>query len=304
MKKFSSLFLLLAVLITTGTGCLKDEAFEDQKNGIQVTDIKAVAFPQASRSPVTIGITGQAAALTVAGPFITVESRSPASDDITVGLALDTAAVTAEGLTPLPDGTYSLSATQVTIPKDSSFIDDLTITVQNSDQLDPTVTYGIGIKIISADKGYAVASNMSTVVIGFTIKNKYDGIYQLKGYHNRVPYDFPYDTEVELITVGPNSVVFYWPEVESNGHPIGVSPTSTSWYGDGISPVIVFDPATNLVTDVYNNTPGTPITLFTGVGSRVSKYDPATKAITVDWNYNNNPQRAFFDDLTYIGPRP
>jgi hypothetical protein len=43
--------------------------------------------------------------------------------------------------------------------------------------------------------------------------------------------------------------------------------------------------------------------MFTGAGSRVSLFDPATHNITVDWNYNANPLRAFFDDLEYIGPR-
>jgi hypothetical protein len=78
-----------------------------------------------------------------------------------------------------------------------------------------------------------------------------------------------------------------------------------SWYGPAISPVIVFNQADDKVTNVYNNPPNaTVITMFTGAGSRESKYNPATKAITVDWNYNGNPLRAFFDDLTYISPRP
>ena len=87
------------------------------------------------------------------------------------------------------------------------------------------------------------------------------------------------------------------------GHPIGTA-DGISWYGASITPVIKFDPATNLVVDVYNIGSSTPITMFTGAGSRVGKYDPQTKKIIVDWNYNDNPLRAFFDDLTYIGPRP
>lgn len=302
MKKLSS--LLLATLMIAITGCLKDKDFENQKYGIQIKEVKAVAFPQAPKSPVIMGITGQADPLTVAGPFITIEGTGAAPADIKMGLEFSDAAVTAKGLTPLPAGTYSLNTMNPTIPKDSTYTRELKITVLNSNTLDPNVKYGIGIVIKTADQGYNIPSNSGTVIIGFAIKNKYDGIYTLNGYHNRTPYTFPYETVVHMITNGPNEVYFYWPEVKSIGHPIGVGVGATSWYGDGIAPSIIFDPVTNLVTSVYNQTPGTAITMFTGAGSRISKFDPVTHGITVDWNYSGNALRAFFDDLTYIGPRP
>ena len=77
-----------------------------------------------------------------------------------------------------------------------------------------------------------------------------------------------------------------------------------SWYGPTVAPVVVFNTSTNLVTNVYGSDPaGPPITMFTGAGSRTGKWDPATRNITVDWNYNNNPLRAFFDDLQYLRAR-
>lgn len=302
MKKLSSLFILLATLMVSMMGCLKDKDFENQKYGIQINEVKAVAFPQAPSSPVIVGITGQADPLTVDGPPITIEGSGAAPGDINIGLEFSDAAVIDKGLTPLPAGSYSLNTMAPKIMKDSTYTRELKITVLNTDALDPNVKYGIGIIIKSVDQGYNIPANSGTVVIGFTIKNKYDGIYQLTGHHNRVPYTYPYDEKVYLITNGPNEVYFYWPEVKSIGHPIGTA-SGSSWYGPGIAPTIVFDLATNLVTDVYNLTPGTVITMFTGAGSRIGKFDPATRAITVDWNYNNNPDRAFFDDLTYIGPR-
>jgi hypothetical protein len=307
MKKISLLYFLLVTLLFAGTGCLKDKDFEDKKYGIDITEVKGVAFTQTPSSPVVVGITGQAAPLTVTGPYLTLEGSGPATSDVHVKLEYDQAAVTAAGLEPIPAGNFSLNTLDVVIPKDSSFVNNLQLTIKNSNQLDPNKKYGVGFKIVSVDNGYQIASNMSTVIIGFAIKNKYDGVYRLQGHHNRVPYNFPYDTEIHLITLGPNSVYFYWPDVKSKGHPIGVGPdpvNDLSWYGDGIAPAIVFDLNTDLVTNVYNYTPGTVITMFTGAGSRISKFDPATHNITVDWNYNNNALRAFFDDLTYIGPRP
>lgn len=308
MKKISLLFALVASFLLAGTGCLKDKGFEDNKYGIDITEVKAVAFTEASTSPVVVGITGQTAPLVVAGPLITIEGIGKAASDVHVKLEFSDAVATAQGVTPLPAGSYSLSTMDAVIKAGESFTTALKLTILNSIVLNPQISYGIGFKISSVDGGYKIAGNMSEVVIGFTIKNKYDGIYRLQGHHNRVPYTFPYDTEIHLVTVGPSSVIFYWPDVKSNGHPIGVGPdpvNDLSWYGAGISPVIVFNTTTDLVTNVFNNPPNaTVITMFTGAGSRISKYDPATKAITVDWNYNGNPLRAFFDDLTYISPRP
>lgn len=305
MRKAFLFTQLAALLIIMMTGCLKDKRFDNNEMGIHITDIKGVALTESSVSPVVKGITGQAAAVVVGGPLLTIESSGVASADVNVALAYDQSLVTAAGLTPLPAGTFSLSTLNPVIPAGSNSIQNLKLSVTNSNVLDPSKIYGVGFKITSVGQGYQIAANQSTVVIAFAIKNKYDGIYKLHGHHNRVPYTFDYDTEIYLITVGPSSVIFYWPEVSSNGHPIGVGVGQTSWYGPGISPVIVFDQVTDLVTNVYNNPPNaTVITMFKGAGSRVSKYNPTTKAITVDWNYNGNPLRAFFDDLTYVGPRP
>ncbi len=305
MKKLSLIFGLFAFIVA-GTGCLKDKGFEDQQYGIQIVTVKAVSFPQTAKSPVVVGITGQPAPVVVTGPLLAIDDVGAPAADVHVKLVYNQDLVVAAGLVPLPAGTFSLSTLDAVIPAGSKTLGDLKLTVTNSDALDPNIKYGVGFKIESVDQGYKIASNMSTVIIGFAIKNKYDGIYNLKGNHNRVPYNFPYDTEIHLITTGPKTVIFYWPEVESNGHPIGVGEgNSLSWYGAGISPVIEFNTTTNLVTRVFNNPPNaTVITLFTGAGSRISKFDPATKSITVDWNYNGNPLRAFFDDLTYIKPRP
>lgn len=310
MKKFSILFLLGASLFTS-TGCLKDKDYEDQNYGIQVDSKKGISLTQASKSPVTVGITGQPTPVVVPGPFITIEGTGTAPSDITVQLAYDDAVVIAQGLTPLPAGSYSVNTLTPVIEAGQKFDTSLKITVNNSDLLDPNVKYGVGFKITGISGGggeFQVASNNSAVVIGFTIKNKYDGIYTLRGYHNRTPYTFPYETEMHMITNGPNEVYFYWPLVKSIGHPIGVGPNnSMSWYGDAIAPSVVFNTSTNLVTDVYNLSAGTVITMFTGAPAGVSRFEENSatdKKMYVYWNYANNPLRAFFDTLTYVGPRP
>ena len=305
MKKFSVFLATITWLAITLTGCLKDKDFENEKYGIQVQELKAVAFPLAARSPIMNAITGQPDALTVNGPVIAIEHHLPTPSDLHMTLEFDDALVTAADLEPLPAGTYSINNMEPVIKAGDSTYRLMQVTVTGTDVLDPNKAYGIGIRITSADGGYQLARNQKEIVVGFTIKNKYDGIYRLQGFHNRPNYDFPYDVEMHLVTTGPNEVEFFWPEANSIGHPVGDGPGSVTWYGPAVAPRIVFDPVTNEVTNVYNSDPTGPvITLFTGAGSRLSKFDPVTRAITVDWNYNNNPLRAFFDDLTFISPRP
>ena len=295
-------------LFVAVTGCLKDKGFEDQKYGIQIVPgSRAVAFPKAPNSPVIIGITGRATPLTVSGPAITIEGDGPATSDVSVKLAFNDALVTAKGLTLLPTGSYSLSTTTAVIKSGKSFDSTLKITLNNSNTLDPTKTYGVGISMTSVDGGYSLAENSKNIVIGFTIKNKYDGIYRLQGYHNRTPYTFPYDVTIHMITQGANSVVFYWPEVKSNGHPIGTGVGLTSWYGDQFQPLVTFNTTTDAVTNVSNNiVGGTAMAVFTGTGAGVSRFDGTVNPakMYVYWNYSGNPLRAFFDTLTYISPRP
>lgn len=180
----------------------------------------------------------------------------------------------------------------------------ITIDIPNSGNFDFSKHYALAFRVASVSgTGTLSAAAKDTIVCEILAKNKYDGLYLLKGVHNRAPYTFPYETEMQMQTRGASSVAFYWPEAGSAGHPIGIGPGETSWYGAAIAPVIVFDPVTNLITDVFNAGGATPITKFTGAGANSNKYDPATKTIYVSWNYNNNPLRAFFDTLTYIGPR-
>lgn len=202
-------------------------------------------------------------------------------------------------LTTATDGTINLEFAAGEAAK------AMVYTIPNATLFDFSKQYALGYRLVSVSGEGAISGGYpDTIVVQVLAKNKYDGLYLLKGKHNRDPYTFPYETEVEMRTTGASSVRFYWPDAGDYGHPIGVGPDNDlSWYGTAIGPVIVFDPVTNLVSDVYNAGGATVITKFTGAGANSNLYDPATKTIYVSWNYNNNPLRAFFDTLTYISPR-
>ena len=309
------IFLASALFATLGlalTGCLKDKAFDNHEYGINDPDTQppGVGFSLGTKTN-SYGLDAVSTPQVIDDMvYVALFTGERPQSDVQVTLtdnstALINAYNTANGtaVQKLPSNLYSLPTTTLNIPS-GSYNTQVPLTISNTMTLDPTVSYAVGYTVSSVSGNYKIADNFKNLLIIFTIKNKYDGVYRLQGYHNRTPYTFPYDVEIHMVTVGPSSVAFYWPEAGSVGHPIGVAPGETNWYGPTVAPVVVFDPTTNLVTNVYNSDPaGPPITMFLGAGSRLSKWDPVTKAMTVDWNYNGNPLRAFFDDLTYIGPR-
>jgi len=310
---FNKAFLALALLSLTLTGCLKDKGFENYQYGINDPDTQppGVGFPFAAKGMNGYGLDVSGSPQTVAElTFLNLNAGNPAPADITINLAIKSTELigaynTANGtnIQILPSTLYTMPST-VTIPAGARNV-IVPLVVTSTLSLNPNIAYGVAVQITSASGNYIVAENLKNLLIQFSIKNKYDGVYNLTGYHNRTPYTFPYQTTMHMVTSGPNAVYFFWPLVGGVGHPIGIGPNNAlSWYGPVVAPVVVFNTGTNLVTNVFGSDPaGPPITMFTGAGSRVGRWDPATRNMTVDWNYNNNPLRAFFDDLQYLRAR-
>jgi hypothetical protein len=322
MKRIASFLSLAAALMVVATGCLKDKDFDAQRYGIQIADVKAVAFPNANASPLSYGLDVSASPQVVNNLlFVTLETASVAESDVNVTITNATG-TQAAGLIAQYNADHGTNV-QVLDPSLWSIPFNTTIsagsknvmlplTITNTTTLNPNLSYGIALTITQSSSGFQIAENQKTVLVIFSVKNKYDGVYLLTGFHNRTPYTFPYETEVHLITTGPSSVIFYWPDAGSVGHPIGVGVGSMSWYGPTVAPNIEFDPATDLVTNVFNSgIGGPPIDMFPGPydgvttppGPRIMRFDPADRSILVDWRYSANNLRAFFDNLEYIGPR-
>ena len=322
MKRIASFLSLAAALMVVATGCLKDKDFDAQRYGIQIADVKAVAFPNANASPLSYGLDVSASPQVVNNLlFVTLETGSVAESDVNVTISNSTG-TQAAGLIAQYNAEHGTNVQvldaslwsipfNTTIPAGSKNV-MLPLTITNTTTLNPNLSYGIALTISQSSSGYQIAENQKTVLVIFSVKNKYDGRYLLTGFHNRSPYTFPYETEVHLITTGPSSVIFYWPDVGSVGHPIGTSPGGLGWYGATVAPNIVFDPATDLVTNVFNSGIGGPaIDMFPGPydgvntppGPRVMRFDPSDRSILVDWRYSANNLRAFFDNLEYLGPR-
>jgi uncharacterized protein DUF1735 len=161
-------------------------------------------------------------------------------------------------------------------------------------------TYALGFLISAiAEKGYVISGNLNFGIVGINIKNKYDGVYNLRGFFNRTSPDYsaPYNETISLVTTGANSVEMYWKG--GPAHPIA---GGTSQFGS-FTTEYFFDLTTNAIIAVDNGvTPGSPP--FTNGPATDNRFDPATKTIYAQCYYNANLQRMFTDTMTYIGPRP
>ena len=312
--KFTKHFAAVALVAMTFTACDKADKVDPIGDRGQ-TIVKLVNGGQPGESKFAIDFVSVPTDLVICDVRRDIPNNTELNRVMNVTVIDDTAALTAfdPSIVYMPNSWYTINAATPKTGGDGGvfnltlqpgeFAKQIVITIPDATVLDPSTTYGLAFTITAADANGTISYNR-TVVATIGAKNKYDGVYNLKGYHNRTPYTFPYDTDMHMITTGAASNAFYWPDAGSVGHPIGIGPgNDLSWYGPAIAPIVVFNPATNLVTNVFNNGGPTPITMFTGPGSGLSRYDESTKTIYVYWNYNNNPLRAFFDTLVYLGPR-
>jgi hypothetical protein len=319
MKKILSISLLLASMAIVGTGCLKDKGFDNYEYGINSpeTGAKGVGLPLAI-APQVIGIELKGTTQTISNILVAnFLSGSPVPNDTKVNLVLNPTLVgdyntaNSASLVVLPPAVYSLPTTTITI-KAGQNLGKLDILLPNTLSLDATKTYALGFSISSVDGGYTIASNLKNLLVIFNVKNKYDGLYQLRGYHNRPSPDYtlPYNVKVELRTSGPSSVVMWYPTPGPNDYAHPINGSTGSYYGS-LSPDFNFDPVTNLASTIQNYVPygptTPPLSYVTGPGIvNRANFDPVTNkptTITLLWRYNANDLRRFYDTLTYIGPR-
>lgn len=310
MRKLLSVIAVFAVLSSLTTGCLKDKGFDDHVYGINSpsTSPVGIGLPLAA-APNTYGL-NLTTNLQVVSDILVANllSGSPASADIKVNLVLNPTLIAnynsqqGTSVQLLPASLYNLPTSTITI-KAGSNLGKIVLNIPSTITLDASITYGLGFSIASTDAGYTIAGNQKDLVLLFNIKNKYDGIYRLTGYHNRSPYTFPFALDVHMITTGPNSVALYYPPFGDYGQPIGTAPGVVSWYGPAVSPNFGFDLVTNVATTI-TGMPGSGVTYGYATDPGINNYyDPATKKMYLCWQYNGNPLRRFYDTLAYKGPR-
>jgi hypothetical protein len=299
MRKYSLLTLAGAALFLSS--CLKDKNIEDRVYGMGgISDVKLVEFPSSPDDVRSLDFSTNDTTFRLLA--VRLNSAEPASQDIKVTLVPNNTLVTAAGYTVAPANTYTLDNLTVTIPagKREGY---LTIKTKPSDMAMGAYAFGFSIGSVS-DPSVVLSENYKNILVVVTVKNKYDGVYTLRGHFLRTDnpaFTGPFTTEVELETSGATSVDMYWELAHAYAQPFANNGSLT--YFGNVAPRITFNAADQVVS-LFNITGagGSPtMTLFPGYNSR---YDPATKTIYLKYYYNTNPaNRVFTDTLIYVGPR-
>ena len=299
--------------------CLKDDAVDNHERGVTGTEGEEwVSIPKASKTnTVNVFAIESVDRVQELSLFeVAYDHVDAAKTEIGATLQLDNSLVTKVDPTVviLPTSVYTIPSLTLKIPAGERLSESFKIKV-NTFTLDPTKVYGIGLKLASVNPASAkIASNLNSIVLLFTVKNRWDGEYEVTGTMVDVSSSaltglFP--MTYHLITSGALTDDGYDPiHWEDYFIPIR-SGTAISGYGS-FSPVFYWDQNNNIVD--IKNIYGQPA----GNGryaqldpSGVNKYDPATKTIKVKF-FMFQPSvvalpnaRVLFDwTMVYKKPRP
>jgi len=296
MKKYIINLLAIAFLSTTLTSCLKDDSLVlDPSKGHNVIEFA---------NPAQIAVNGtpspmyQFAYSTASLPTlpITVSYSGPeavAPQDITVKITPATLSkiaeyntATASSYTLLGSGSYTLSATEVVIKAGTS---KATFNVA----FRPLTFEFTGLQVlpltISSVSSGIISGNFNTILLNVTPKNIYDGVYKINAgnvqryttptsptQNDGLNGDLAGNPNLSLQTINLTTVQI----------------SGLTWHGgsSGVSGIdnlrATVDPATNLVTmNALGNTS------LRNIPGTVSKYDPATKTFTLNFEWNPTSNR-------------
>ncbi len=180
----------------------------------------------------------------------------------------------------------------------------------NGSAWDAAVTYAVAYKIADT-QGLPIADGRGEIIAMISIKNQYDGAYEMTGEMSDVvnpALTGAYPLKVELHTVGPNSVALYDVEVWGDYFHTITSGADYSGYG-GFAPVFSMDEEGNVtsVTNFYGQpaSNGRSAVLDpTGI-NKFTVNDDGSKTLEVSYiMVQAGANRTFFKEtFTYTGER-
>lgn len=333
----------LVVLSITATSCLKDEGWENGEYGsvngnTEGQEFVSIPTSARARNVLTVGVQSAPGVQPIKTFALSYDAADPAPSDFTVTLKVDNSLLTS-GTPPrapdaviLPSNAHSIQTLTLNFRAGRRISDSLIVNL-NTDLLDPTKKYALGFTIESVSKaGVQIPSNLKNLVVVFTIKNKYDGVYEINAQMlhpadrsaawTRTPFHYPYD--IHVITTGPRTVVWNNTAFGAGFHPLMVPGVS----GFGQTEVnMEFDTNDKLIAvwngvtggslgrtfAINNGDPGTGSYTFIDPATNLprtvtinNRYDPATKTIYAAFFMNQTGMLPIpiFDTLHYVKARP
>lgn len=323
MKNFLTLSTLV-LLMTLGTGCLKDKIADDHLANPSIDRSKKmieIAGPFKNTTSYTstyaLSLNSSNKDTTATMVVVRLASDQKASEDIKVTLEMAPDLLKAfndstGGDYKVPaQSLYKLSDLTVTIPKGSR---EGIVTITTTPEKIAGEEYAFAFRIKSVSNPvYAISGNLNNQVIVVGVKNKYDGIWSVRGTMvdaTNATFTGYYPLQWELTTSSANSVIVY--DNENLGVPghIFNAGGGLSYYGS-FGLIVTFDPNTDKVvsvTNYYGQPAGNGRSAAldpTGVNSYSIVNGVPTIKIKYFMLQPGSTVRSTFDETwTYQGPRP
>jgi hypothetical protein len=279
----------VAFLAMSFTSCLKDKNIEEQKYGmINLNAKKIIELNSDDTHAKTTGLAFVNRDTVLNFVAVRLAAEQVAAEDITVTLTTSqSAALIADynaengtNLVTFPTSLYTVqgSGLSVVIPKGQR---EAYFQIKvNPSTFDPSSTYAVGYSIASVDKpGYTISENFKNFIAIVGAKNDYDGRYAVTGtlVDANGLYEGVYPTEIDLITLTGNSVLYYQHEVDYPNYLVASIATG-GLANTGIRPRITFDQATDKVSSIVRHSDGAAMVVGT-----ISKFNRADRSLDIEW---------------------
>lgn len=332
MNKFIKV-LFAGIFVFGLVSCLKDKQYKDESIGHIVDGVPKIIELGVINEPghdKSIAIDFKDSSLILTLVTVRLAANEVAPEDITV--TLDTSStrqllkvydsVNNKTTARYPESLFRFEGTglKVTIPKGSreSYVKVKT----NAINFNPSLSYGLGFKIVSVDKpGYVISQNFGSFLTTLGAKNKFDGNYKMTftttgwaayGIATGVERTWGSNgdgTSIFMITTSGNAVDLwddYW-----FGTFIQVAFTTalTNTGFGAAAPRFIFDNSTNKITGMVNTIPDARTRSFElnpSAGASTNYFDPATHNIYADYimKQPGRPNQLIVATFKYVGPRP
>lgn len=320
-KLFKNLFVLSAVSAVLLSSCIKDDVKKLGDAGRTF-----VKFLEAPENKLFFEPFTDTRNISLISLRRDANSNAELNKAVTVNVILDTAAITAynadnnETFELLPDSLFTLTGSGITKTGDLTYqitfnpgeaAKEFMIGL-NGSKWDLSRKYAMPF-MVADPSGLAISSGKGKAMTFISIKNKWDGVYEVTG--SLVDNANPgitgyYPLEWDLVTSGPNQLIAYDNvQLGFPGHLIS-SGGSPSYYGS-FGLVINIDPATNKIASVtnYYGQPAGNTRSAELDPTGLNYYDADTKTFYIKYFMMQpsvvptGPRVAFDEVWKYTGPR-
>lgn len=298
MKEYKKICAVFAFVFTIGfQSCTKENGVFKDNGNFGIVELALPARTTSNAIAKAITTVFEAENEVILPIKVQLTGSDPALEDIRVTLAVKDNIVERYNSAwqstyeALPNRLYEVGNYEIIIPRgQKEAILNIKIIPPRFTELDFTKAYALAVHIVSSSTG-TVSGNYAEGLYAVSIKNKYDGVYQVSGtfqdYAN-AGFSGIYPQTIDLTTLTGNKSEIHYKTFYSGNYPYYYffnAGGSNSYFGNW-SPIFTFDTQSNKVTAVTNHFgQGTNGSGRSGEIDLEANnyYDPETKTIHVTY---------------------